>query len=132
MYAASALIAGAFTVFFGGTIADALVSAVIGVLLKRLMIISIRLRLNSVVSNILISFVGGAAALLALRLGICDNYSKTVIGDIMLLIPGITLTDSLRDMFYGDLISSIQRLSEALLFSAAIAFGFVLARGVIG
>lgn len=132
MYAASALIAGAFTVFFGGTLADAFVSALIGVLLKKLMIVSIRLRLNSVVSNILISFVGGAAALLALRLGICDNYSKTVIGDIMLLIPGITLTDSLRDMFYGDLISSIQRLSEALLFSAAIAFGFVLARGVIG
>ena len=132
MYAASALIAGAFTVFFGGTLADALVSAVIGVLLKKLMMVSIRLRLNSVVSNILISFVGGAAALLALRMGICDNYSKTVIGDIMLLIPGITLTDSLRDMFYGDLISSIQRLSEALLFSAAIAFGFVLARGVIG
>ena len=132
LYAASALIAGAFTAFFGGTIRDALVSAVIGVLLKILMTLSIRFRLNSVVSNVLLSFAGGAAALLALRLGICDSYAKTVIGDIMLLIPGITLTDALRDMFYGDLISSIQRLSEALLFSSAIAFGFVLARGVIG
>ena len=132
LYAASALIAGSFTVFFGGSLPDALVSAVIGVLLKNLMLLSVRFRLNSVVSNILLSFAGGAAALLALRLGICDSYAKTVIGDIMLLIPGITLTDALRDMFYGDLISSIQRLSEALLFSSAIAFGFVLARRVIG
>lgn len=132
LYAASALIAGAFTVFFGGTLSDALVSAVIGVLLKKLMMLSIRFRLNSVVSNVLLSFAGGAAALLALRLGLCDSYAKTVIGDIMLLIPGITLTDALRDMFYGDLISSIQRLCEALLFSSAIAFGFVLARRVIG
>ncbi len=132
LYAASALIAGAFTVFFGGSLADALVSAVIGVLLKKLMMLSIRFRLNSVVSNVLLSFAGGAAALLALRLGLCDSYAKTVIGDIMLLIPGITLTDALRDMFYGDLISSIQRLCEALLFSSAIAFGFVLARRVIG
>lgn len=132
IYAASALIAASFTIFFGGTLADAFVSAVIGVFMKRLMTLSIRFRLNSVVSNVLISFAGGAAALLALRLGICDNYSKTVIGDIMLLIPGITLTDALRDMFYGDLISSIQRLCEALLFSSAIAFGFVLVRRVIG
>ena len=132
LYGASALIAGAFTVFFGGSLKDALVSAVIGVLLKKLMTLSIRFHLNSVVSNVLLSFAGGAAALLALRLGICDSYAKTVIGDIMLLIPGITLTDALRDMFYGDLISSIQRLCEALLFSSAIAFGFVLARRVIG
>lgn len=132
LYAASALIAGAFTVFFGGSLADACVSAVIGVMLKILMTLSIRFRLNSVVSNVLLAFAGGAAALLALQLGLCDSYAKTVTGDIMLLIPGITLTDALRDMFYGDLISSIQRLFEALLFSSAIAFGFVLARRVIG
>ena len=130
-YAAFALTAGAFSVFFGGTLGDAMISSVIGMLLKWLSAFAARMRLNSVISNVFLSFAGGAMALLALQLGLGSSYDRIVIGDIMLLIPGIALTNALRDMFDRDLISGIQRLCEALLMSAAIAVGFALAQKVI-
>lgn len=42
----------------------------------------------------------------------------------MLLIPGIALTTSLRDMINGDTISGLLGLSEAVLKALAIAIGF--------
>jgi len=50
-----------------------------------------------------------------------------MIGDIMLLIPGIALTNALRDLFVGDTISGILRLLEAVLQAGIIACGFALA-----
>ena len=127
-YVAFALIAGAFCVFFGGTVGDALVSAAIGVTLKWLMAFARRLSLNAVLSNGLLALAGGLIALAMLRLGLGDGYDRIVIGDIMLLIPGIALTNAFCDMIGGDLISSVQRFCEALLNSAAIAVGFAYAQ----
>ena len=53
------------------------------------------------------------------------------IGNIMLLIPGVALTNSLRDMFGGNTLSGIMRFIEALLQALTIAFGFALAAGLM-
>ena len=50
-----------------------------------------------------------------------------MIGDIMLLIPGIPMTNSIRDVLVGDTISGTLRLTESLVRAAAIAAGFMLA-----
>lgn len=49
---------------------------------------------------------------------------KIMIGDIMLVIPGLQLTNSLRDMINGDMISGLLNMSEALLKAVAVAIGF--------
>ena len=49
---------------------------------------------------------------------------KIMIGDIMLVIPGLQLTNSLRDMINGDMISGLLNMSEALLKAVAVAVGF--------
>ena len=49
---------------------------------------------------------------------------KIIIGNIMLLIPGISLTTALRDMISGDTISGLLGLCEALIRALAIALGF--------
>lgn len=56
--------------------------------------------------------------------GLGQNPDKIIIGNIMLLIPGIALTTSLRDMINGDTISGLLGLSEAVLKALAIAIGF--------
>ncbi len=53
--------------------------------------------------------------------GLGQNPDKIIIGNIMLLIPGIALTTSLRDMINGDTISGLLGLSEAVLKALAIA-----------
>ena len=42
----------------------------------------------------------------------------------MLLIPGLTLTSSLRDMINGDIISGLLGVLESILKAIAIAMGF--------
>ena len=64
---------------------------------------------------------------LSVRLGLGDNVDMISIGNIMLLIPGVALTNSLRDMFGGNTLSGIMRFIEALLQALTIAFGFALA-----
>ena len=57
---------------------------------------------------------------------------KVMIGDIMLLIPGLALTNAVKDMFVGDTITGSLRLVESLLWAVAIACGFALAVYVVG
>ena len=50
-----------------------------------------------------------------------------MIGDIMLLIPGIAITNAIRDMLMGDTISGLMRLIEGILWAGALAAGFMAA-----
>ena len=60
------------------------------------------------------------------------HTDKIIIGDIMLLIPGFVMTNSLRDMLVGDTISGIMRFTESLLWAIGLASGFMLAIWLIG
>ena len=42
----------------------------------------------------------------------------------MLLIPGVPLTNSVRDMLVGHTISGLLRLAESLLLAGSLAMGF--------
>ena len=55
-----------------------------------------------------------------------------MIGDIMLLIPGIAMTNSVRDILVGDTISGIMRLIESLVWAGALACGFMSAIWILG
>lgn len=50
----------------------------------------------------------------------------------MTLIPGVGLTNALRDLFVGDSISGVLRLIEAVLLALAIACGYVVASLMFG
>ena len=65
-------------------------------------------------------------ASLAVRVGLGESVDMISIGNIMLLIPGIPLTNSLRDMFTGNTISGMMRFLEAIIMALVIAFGFAL------
>lgn len=126
-----ALVASTFSVFFGGSVADALVSAAIGMILKYLTSLCTRYGMNTFFNNVLCSLAGGCIAMLAIRLGIGHSFDKIAIGDIMLLIPGALFTNSLRDMIGGDTVSGIMRLFNALMGAVAIALGFAVAGGML-
>lgn len=126
-YMIYALIAGAFTIFFGGNLADALVSAGIAILLKLLINLVQVVDKNPLVINIFCSFVVGMLAIFAVNRGLGSNLEKIIIGNIMLMIPGVALTNSIRDMISGDTMSGLLRLCEAILLALSISVGFALA-----
>lgn len=126
------LIAGMFTIFFGGDLNDAAVSAVIGMLLKLAITFVQRVDKNVVFVNIACSFVVGMLGVLLVRTGIGHSFEKIAIGNIMLLIPGLVLTNSIRDIISGDTISGLLRLSEAILAALSISVGFALVSVFVG
>lgn len=123
VYIGAVLAAGGFALFFGGGIADALAAALVGVMIKLLE--SRRPDyVNSMAQAIISSFFGGLAALVLLRLGLGNNIDKIMIGTIMLLIPGMTIGTSIRDMLSGDIITGIFRFVQSLLLAVIIALGY--------
>jgi uncharacterized membrane protein YjjP (DUF1212 family) len=129
---ASALIAGSFAVFFGGSWMDGLVSAILGLALRYITWILQKARLNQIFTNVVASFLLCFSSIALTRAGIGDNVNMIIIGGFMLLIPGIALTNSLRDMISGDIMSGMLRFFDAVLVAAAIAAGFILAASLLG
>ncbi|MBP3730459.1 MAG: threonine/serine exporter family protein [Mailhella sp.] len=121
-----ALISLSFTLFFGGSPQDAAASAVIGVFLKCMEFVSRLLELPPMVAAVFWSFCGGLLANLAVSFGFGDNAGMISIGNIMLLIPGMQLTNSIRDIFSGDTLSALLGFCNAFLLAALIALGFAL------
>jgi len=72
------------------------------------------------------SGITAAAVLLLVGAGVGVHPDKIMIGNIMLVIPGIQFTTSLRDMINGDTISGLLNMSEALLKAIAVAMGFTI------
>ena len=123
---AYALVSASFSVFFGGSWRDAVASGLVGVLLKCLDRMIGKTGANALLSALICSCVGGLLAAGTVRLGLGQSVEMISIGNIMLLIPGIALTNSLRDMFSGNTISGLLRFSEAVIKALVIAFGFAL------
>ena len=70
--------------------------------------------------NLFCSFVVGTVICLTVKVLPVLNMDKIMIGDIMLLIPGIPATNSIRDMLMGDTISGLMRLIESILWAGAL------------
>ena len=120
------LVSSSFCVFFGRSALDAAASGIIGVVLKYLDRVIRRTEANAFLSALLCSCLGGLLAGLAVHNGLGDNVDMISIGNIMLLIPGLALTNSLRDMFSGNTISGLMRFIEAILLALTIALGFAM------
>ena len=131
MYLGSILAAGGFAVFFGGSVWDGLTAAAFAVLVCLMQCYLDSFCTNRVVFNVLCSFLTGVGICLIARWIPALNADKIMIGDIMLLIPGIALTNSVRDILVGDTISGAMRLIEALLWAGALACGFMAAIWIV-
>lgn len=121
-----ALIASCFTLFFNGTLIQALVSLFIGLAVRLVVLFSDKFLSNKIFSKLISSVVLTALAFFAFALKIVNSVDEIIIGNIMVLIPGIGLTNSLRDLFTGDSMAGVLRLIEALLTALAIALGYLL------
>jgi uncharacterized membrane protein YjjP (DUF1212 family) len=116
-----------FSLFFGGSIWDGISSCICAVLICSILYLLKPAVKNKFLVNMAASVAGGAAAVILFRCGLSDSVDKVIIGNIMLLIPGLATVNAFRDLIGGDTISGLLRLAEALVAAAAIAIGFSMA-----
>ena len=128
----SVLAAFGFAVFFGGNAWDGLAAAVFAVGIVLLQEYLGRTELNTVVFNLVISLLIGLAVGFASAMIPALHMDKILIGDIMLLIPGLAMTNAIRNILVGNTISGVVRLAESLIWAAALAGGFMVALLIVG
>ncbi len=125
--------AAAFCVFFGSRSPwEILVALLVGCLTGGLIKTTEKFAVNRILARFLCSFIGSLLAAATLRIGLVETVDYIIIGNIMALIPGVGLTQSIRDLFIGDTFTAILRLIEAVLLAIAIACGYVAAVLLMG
>lgn len=129
---AYAFIAGAFTLFFGGDLVEFLCAFFIGGLTRFAVFFSDITVKNTIFAKFLSSFFVTVMAALAVKIGLTPAADEIIIGNIMLLIPGLGFTNALRDLFVGDSIAGILRSLEAVLSAVGIAAGYILTVLIMG
>ena len=122
-YLAAFLIGAGFAVFFGGGILEALAAGVCGLAIGVATRFMGRFHANAFFTSFVCSFVLGFLANVFTAIGFSKNADITVIGAIMLLVPGFLFTNSLRDVIYGDTMSGLNRLVQVLIIAIALVFG---------
>ncbi len=125
------LAAGSFAIFFGGSWLDGLASSCIGVIMALVEKIRIE-QVNKMVKISLISFVAGLLSCLSIRIGFGDNLDMIIIGTIMLLIPGVSFGNSMRDLLSGDTLTGTIKVVQAIITAVMMALGYALSLLLVG
>lgn len=123
---AAAATAGIYGLFFGGTLWEAGWATVLGIVVQTLRVLTRRWKVPPLADAFVASALLAAGALGAsLAMPSCEPV-RILTGGVMMLIPGVALVNGIRDILHGDTVSSLYRLAEAGLQTAAIAAGTAL------
>ena len=74
-------------------------------------------------SEFIAAIVIGFLAVMAARLGLAKSYEMVIIGSVMPLVPGVPLTNAMRDLLAGHTLSGLARVAEGFLSAGAIGMG---------
>lgn len=120
---AVAVSCGFFTLLSDGSWADAFNSFIVGAIMN--MIINILQSRDT--ANFIVTFLGGviiaALTVLIYYVGLGSSVNAMITGAIMPLVPGLAITNALRDIIGGDYLSGGARLFDAVVVAAALAAG---------
>ncbi|WP_010233504.1 threonine/serine exporter family protein [Clostridium arbusti] len=112
-----------FTILFGGDFKDFWSAFIIAGIIQFSTSFLSKFKVDYFFINIVGGMEAALFAIVSYKLGFAVHYDKVIIGDIMLLVPGLAITNAIRDALNGDLISGTSRAIEAFFIAVAIAVG---------
>ncbi|HEY3369026.1 MAG TPA: threonine/serine exporter family protein [Symbiobacteriaceae bacterium] len=120
--ALSGLAAAAATMLVGGTRIDLGPALLANILVQGVQRLVGWMRFPDAIGDFM---AGGTAVFCALALNawVGSEFAVVVAGGIMILLPGLAFTSSVRDAMAGDLLSAGARALEATMKAAALAAG---------
>ncbi|MGM0145527.1 hypothetical protein IGJ94_002092 [Enterococcus sp. AZ153] len=118
----AAIISGTIMILFGGELKDLPITLSIGGVGYIVYLCSLRFFRIKFLAEFLSSLIIGIAAILSVRLGIGLNQDLIIIGCVMPLVPGVQITNAIRDLLAGHYVSGVSRGAEAMMTAAVIGF----------
>lgn len=128
---ASGLGCGSFCFLFGGTLADCTASLLTGLLLYSYLLLLEGRKLSKITINVSGGAIVTLLAYIFYSIGLGSGMGPIIIGSIMPLVPGVSFTNSIRDIADGDYIAGSVRMIDTLLIAFCIAGGVGLVYTVI-
>lgn len=116
-----------FTLFWGGSVLDALVTVPCGLIVKATVSSMAKMRANIFFTNLIAGTLMTLVPLALIYAGAPLNLDKIIIGGIMLLVPGIAITNAMRDVLAGDFLTALSRMAEVLIVAMGISIGVAIA-----
>jgi uncharacterized membrane protein YjjP (DUF1212 family) len=124
---AAGVTAFAYAVLFQGTFIDGAFAAAISMFIYLILEKMKKADFSQYFRNFLCSFIAGLISVCAAKFIDFLNINPIIVGSIMILVPGLAITNGIRDALHGDILSSQSRVVEALIIVASIGVGMGLA-----
>jgi len=122
----AAIASGCFVIIFEGTWADFIPAGIAGGLGFTAMLGFERLVDIRFLAEFFGAFIIGVSSYLFIRYGFGVELDKVIIGAVMPLVPGLPITNAIRDLMAGHLLSGVSKGVEATLTAFAIGAGVSL------
>lgn len=113
----------AYAILFKGSLFDGLLTGVIGMLIYSILEKMKNADISQYFRNFICSFTAGVMSVFIGSLISSLNVNSILVGSIMILVPGLAITNGIRDALHGDILSSQARIAEALLIVTTIGVG---------
>lgn len=114
----------AFTLLLGGGVCDCMFATLYGVLQVIFLFINRKIRINRFMLNLITAFFVALMTEVLVALSKFPIHQEVLIaGAIMPMLPGVALTNALRDTLQGDYMSGTGRMIEAFMVAISIGIG---------
>ena len=122
-----------FSPLFGGGVGDTLSALMGGLAVGFCLLYAGRfIGSNSYFRTAICSAVASLVSLMLVRLGLGRSVDTVTISVLMVLVPGVALTNAMREIMAGDIISGLSRAADSILTAAAIAIGTAVGLAIGG
>nr|WP_230986502.1 threonine/serine exporter family protein [Cohnella fermenti] len=128
----AALASGCFLIMFGGQWADFLPAIVAGGLGYATVFRAQRFFSLKLFAEVMAAIVVGLLACLFVATGIGRELNTLIIGSVMPLVPGVLITNAVRDLMAGHYVSGLSKGAEACLTALAIGTGIAVVLSFYG
>lgn len=112
-----------FALFFGGNIYDIVAVFFVGLMIRLLEHYLIFLRLNPFFVNLILAMFAAIVTSIIAHFVFKSELDIMLLSSLMLLVPGLALTNAIRDTLSSDYLSGLARLMHVVLVASALALG---------
>ena len=119
----ASICAGCFSVLFGGNAMDFGITFLSGAVCYSLSRLLAHAEVNFFIQGLCCTALAAFIALVAAASVPGAQYGMIITGCIMLFVPGVAITNSIRDFLSGDIVSGLGRMAEAFLTAVSLAAG---------
>ncbi|MDO4545819.1 MAG: threonine/serine exporter family protein [Bacillota bacterium] len=119
----ASMIASFFCLIFGGSPIDFCIAFLTGAACYLLSVFLKKYEINFFIRGLCCCALAAFVAMTAASSIPIASYEPIIIGSIMIFVPGVAITNSIRDFLSGDMLSGVARMTEALLTAVSLAAG---------